>query len=358
MAMGERLKMARHMAEMSQRALAEETGVSATAISKYERNMMTPSSDVLLQLARALGVPVGFFLRPVTAELTAPAFRRTSGLRVRAQKAILAETQAWLERYLDVESFFPHGPAFTMPAIDRQVTTVEDVERLALALRDAWDLGLDPMDNFIEVLESHGIKVGVIQGADDFDALTLWANETDPVMVVKAGMPGDRQRMSLAHELGHLILEPVGELDEEKAAFRFAGAFLIPRPMAFYELGANRRNLDLHELHLLKHKYGVSMQAWVYRARDLDIISESRARQLWIRFRSEGWHEREPGDQIEPEAPGRMKRLVLRALAEDVISESRAAELLGQSAGTSQPLSQFWQEEAAQHAGFPASVRG
>jgi Zn-dependent peptidase ImmA (M78 family) len=295
---------------------------------------------------------VAFFVRPVTAELAAPAFRRRSSLKAKAQKAILAETQAWLERYLDVESFFPDGPAFEMPALDREVGTMEDVERVVLALREAWDLGRDPIDNLTEVLESHGIKVGVIQGADDFDALTLWANETDPVMVVKDGIPGDRQRLSLAHELGHLILEPVGDLDEERAAYRFAGAFLVPRSMARYELGENRRNLGLHELHLLKHKYGVSMQAWVYRARDLDIISEHTARQLWIRFRSEGWYEREPGDQIEPETPGRLKRLVLRALAEDVISESRAAELLGE------PLSQFWEEEAERHEGFPAPVRG
>jgi transcriptional regulator with XRE-family HTH domain/Zn-dependent peptidase ImmA (M78 family) len=351
MAVGERLKMARHMAGMSMRALAEQTGVSAMAISKYERDKMTPSSEVLIQLAQALDVRVGFFLRPVTADLTAPAFRRRSRLKVKAQKAILAKTQAWLERYLDVESFFADRPVFTLPAIDRQVTTLEDVERVALGLREAWDLGLDPIDNLIEVLESHGIKVDIIEGADDFDALTLWANETDPVMVVKAGMSGDRQRLSLAHELGHLILEPVDELDEEKAAFRLAGAFLIPRPVALYELGEHRRSLGLHELHLLKHKYGVSMQAWIYRARDLDIISEHTAQQLWIRFRSEGWYEEEPGDQIPPEAPGRMKRLVLRALAEDVISESRAAELLGE------PLAQFWQEEAEQHAGFPTPVR-
>ncbi|MFP4395148.1 MAG: helix-turn-helix domain-containing protein [Anaerolineales bacterium] len=352
MAVGERLKMARHMAGMSMRALAAKTSVSATAISKYERDKMTPSSAVLIQLSQALGVQVAFFLRPITADLTAPAFRRKSSLSVKAQKAILAETQAWLERYLDIESFFTERPVFMMPAMDRQATTLEDVERVAHALREAWHLGLDPIDNLTEVLESHGIKVGIIEGADDFDALTLWANESDPVIVVKDGLPGDRQRLNLAHELGHLILEPGGELDEEKAAFRFAGAFLIPRSMARYELGEHRHNLDWHELHLLKHTYGVSMQAWIYRARDLDIISEYTARQLWIRFRSKGWHQREPGDQLPQEVPGRMKRLVLRALAEDVISESRAAELLGQ------PLNQFWQEEAERHEGFPIPVRG
>jgi hypothetical protein len=34
-----------------------------------------------------------------------------------------------------------------------------------------------------------------------------------------------------------------------------------------------------------------------------------------------------------------------------VISESRAAELLGR------PLTAFWEEEAERHAGFPALVR-
>jgi Zn-dependent peptidase ImmA (M78 family)/DNA-binding XRE family transcriptional regulator len=351
MAVGERLKMARQMAGMSMRALGEESGVSAMAISKYERDQMTPSSDVLIELAQALDVKVGFFLRPVTAELTAPAFRRKARLGVKAQKAILASTQAWLERYLDVESFFTDSPVFTMPDIERRVATLDDVEGVALELRETWNLGLDPIDNLIEVLESQGIKVGTVESEDGFDALTLWANDSIPIMVVREGLPGDRQRFNLAHELGHLILEPAGELDEEQAALRFAGAFLIPRPMAFYELGERRQELDVYELHLLKHKYGASMQAWVHRASDLGIISQAAAKRLWIRFRSEGWREVEPGDQIPPEAPGRMKRLVLRALAEEVITESRAAELLDK------PLTQFWQEEAERHAGFPVPMR-
>ncbi len=351
MAVGERLKMARQMAGMSMRALAEVVGVSAMAISKYENDQMMPGSEVLIGLARAWDVKVGFFLPPVTADLTAPAFRRKARLGAKAQKAILAKTQAWLERYLDVESFFTDSPVFTMPDIERRVATPEEVERVALELRDAWDLGLDPIDNLIEVLESQGIKVGTVESEDGFDALTLWANDSIPIMVVREGIPGDRQRFNLAHELGHLILESIGDLDEERAALRFAGAFLIPRPMAFYELGERRQELDVYELHLLKHKYGASMQAWVHRASDLGIISQAAAKRLWIRFRSEGWREVEPGDQIPPEAPGRMKRLVLRALAEDVITESRAAELLDK------PLTQFWREEAEHHAGFPVSVR-
>jgi Zn-dependent peptidase ImmA (M78 family) len=140
-------------------------------------------------------------------------------------------------------------------------------------------------------------------------------------------------------------------VDVEKAAYRFAGAFLVPEDAARSELGQNRHTLDFFELHLLKHKYGLSMQGWVYRAKDLRIISEAAAKRLFMHFRKMGWHRREPGDQLDPEKPERMKRLLMRALAEDMISRTRASELLGM------PLHQFWMKEAEKHDGFPTGPR-
>jgi len=355
---GERLRIARRAAGLSQRDLAEAAGVSAMAISKYERDLDTPSSGVLLRLAQALDVKTEYFLRPVTVTITAPSYRRRTSLPRKQELAIMGQIQEWLERYLGVESFFGGPPEFDLPAsLDRCVASMDEVEHVALNLRQEWHLGLAPIESLVEVLEERGIKVGLVDGHEDFDALTFWMDdESDedgvPVIAVKRGLPGDRQRFNLAHELGHLVLEPVEGVDAEKAAYRFAGAFLVPAPVARFELGTRRRALDLHELHLLKHKYGLSMQAWVYRAKDLGILSESAATRLFRQFRQQGWHRREPGDQIPPEEPERLKRLVLRALAEDIISESRAAELLGM------PLTTFWQEEAKQHEGFPVFVRG
>jgi Zn-dependent peptidase ImmA (M78 family) len=229
---------------------------------------------------------------------------------------------------------------------ERRVASLGDVEDVAIALRTAWGLGLDPIESIVELLEDHGIKVGLVDGHDKFDACTIWANQTIPVIVVKRDIPGDRQRFSLAHELGHLVPEPGSEVDEEKAAYRFAGASLVPEPKVHFELGEHRDILNLYELHLLKHKYGLSMQGWIYRAKDLSILSEGAARRLFQQFRREGWHRDEPGDQLPPEEPKRMQRLVLRALAEELISQSRGAELLGK------PLPQFYREEARQHDGF------
>ena len=353
MLVGERIKIARRTAGLSQRALAEAVGVSAMAISKYERGLDVPGSAILLRLAQALGVKTEYFLRPVTVTITVPSYRRRTSLPRKQEYAIMGQVQEWLERYLEVESLFGDPLRFALPAgFDPRVASLEEVERVALDLRRAWHLGQGPIESLVEVLEERGIKVGLVNGHDDFDALTFWADDHTPVIVVKRGLPGDRQRFNLAHELGHLVLVPAEGVDAEKAALRFAGAFLVPEPAVRFELGSRRRTLNLYELHLLKHKYGLSMQAWIYRAKDLGILSDAAATRLFRLFRQQGWHRREPGDPIPSEEPGRMKRLVLRALAEDLISESRAAELLGM------PLARFWQEEAEQHNGFPVAMRG
>ena len=286
-------------------------------------------------------------MRPFQVTLSLPAFRKRVALPEKAKQTLLAQIEEWLERYLEVESLFPEENAFQFRLPDgwpRKVSSWDEVEEAAVELRRAWGLGLGPLENLAEWLEDLGIKVGVFPAHDAFDALTLWANDETPVMVVKAGLPGDRERFSLAHELGHLVLNAQAELDEERVANRFAGAFLVPAPMVYRELGRRRKALGLYELHLLKHKYGVSMQAWIFRARDLGILSEKAARRLFQTFRQNGWHRQEPGDPYPFEEPQRMKRLVLRALAEGLVSEARAAELLGE------PLSEFWQREEERHA--------
>jgi len=341
------------MGGLSLRALAEQVSVSAQAISKYERGMDVPSSAVLLRLAKALRVKVEFFLRPVELKLTRPEFRKRTTLPRKQEQAIHARVQDWLERYVETESLISDQSVrcFSFPkGFPRAVRRPEDVEGAAVGLRRAWDLGIDPIESLTGVLEDRGIKVGLVESHQAFDALTLQANGS-PVIVVRNDVPGDRQRLDIAHELGHFFLRPREGLDIEKMAFRFAGAFLVPEQVARYELSPSRRSFHLVELHLLKHKYGLSMQAWVYRAMDLRIISESAAARLFKRFRREGWHREEPGDQLPSEQPLRMEHLILQLVTEDVISERRATELLGRS------LKQFLEEAAAKHQGLPVGNR-
>jgi len=353
MRIGERLKSARNASGLSMRELAEKVGISAQAISKYERGINVPSSDILIHLARALGKKVEYFFRPIEIKLSVPQYRKLKSMPKKSEISMLGQVQDWLERYFELEQLLPPEriPRFKIPQnLNTRIDKIDDVERLAVDLRYAWQLGLDPIENLIELLEDKGIKVGWVKGEAKFDACILLANDKLPVVVVKKDLPGDRQRFNLAHELGHLIMQVNSVLDEEKVAHRFAGAFLVPAPIVQYELGSKRRNINLFELHLLKHKYGLSMQAWVYRAKDLGIISPAIATQIFRKFRVNRWHIKEPGDQLPPETPTRFKRLILQTLQEEIISENRASELLGK------PISKLWEEVAQYHNGFPANT--
>lgn len=352
MNIGERIKVARRRTGLSLRGLAERAGVSAQAVSKYERGMDVPGSGVLIRLAQALDVRVEYLLRPIKVSLSSLQYRGHTAPGRKDIFRVQAKAQDWLERYLIAESLVGEQIPFEFPQINRQIRVIDEAERAAQEMRRAWDLGLGPIDSVVEALEARGIKVGLVEGEEKFDTLTFWANGNTPVMVINGNESGDNQRFSLAHELAHLVLEVDMHLDEEKAANRFAGAFLLPGSTVGYELGRKRRKLDLFELHLLKHKYGVSMQTWIDRAKECGILSPASAR-YWFRiFREKGWHREEPGDKIASERPARFERLIMRALAEDIISETRAAELLGV------PLPEFVKEAAGQYGDIPLLMRG
>ncbi len=242
----------------------------------------------------------------------------------------MSQVQDWLERYLQVESFIPEIGKFSNPdGFPYRISSVEDAENAAELLRRSWQVGGDAIENLTELLEDKGIKVGLVEGDDDFDALTFLHSDDMPVIAVNETRPADRLRFNMAHELGHLMMHVPEGIDEEKAAHRFAGAFLLPADAVKNELGSSRSTLDFMELLMLKQKYGVSVGAWTYRAKDLGIISPAACDALWKQRNGMGWHKQEPG-LLPAERPTRMQRLVRRLVAEDIISESRAAELLGE----------------------------
>jgi Zn-dependent peptidase ImmA (M78 family)/transcriptional regulator with XRE-family HTH domain len=334
---GDRIKRARNAAGLSLRAVGEAAGLSATAVSKFETGKLVPASDSLIRLAKALGVRVEFFLRPESVRLEAPEYRKRASLGKKKLATIEADILDQVERYLELLSFFPASPveSFKAPAaLPERVASYDDVEVFALKMRAAWKLGHDAIPNLADTFEEHGLLVLTtrLDESMKFDGLATKVG-AHHVIVVAAHWPGDRQRFTMAHELGHLVLhgrvDP--ELDLERACNRFAGAFLVPAPSVKTELGEHRHRFALGELHALKLRYGVSMQGWVYRAKDLGIVSDSSFQATMRAFSAKGFRKQEPGERVPSEVPRLFEQLVLRALAEEMISESKAAELLATS---------------------------
>jgi len=333
---GNRLKQARRAAGLSLRDLAGLVGLSHAAIQKYEKGVVFPSSDCLIKLAKAIHVPIEHLFRPETVELGSLRFRKKSTLLVKAIRKIEYQIRDRLERRLELENCYP-SPQIKIFDVQQvpsfEINTDADVEGVAVEVRTQWNLGLAPIHDLVDVLENNGIRVIEVDTDENgFDGLFVLAND-EPVVVISKKWPGDRQRFTLAHELGHLFLQGSlpADLNEEKACNHFAGAFLFPKPSVLQEFGKTRSSVELRELLLAKQEYGLSMSAVVFRLFQSGIITPALFRSWQIRISKEGWRKLEPGKQLPSEMAHVFEQMIFHALGEEYISEAKAAELLGVS---------------------------
>jgi Zn-dependent peptidase ImmA (M78 family) len=334
--LAQRIERARKTSGLSLRDLAAKIGVSQTAINKFEKGVLTPDSTMLIKLAKALNVKVGYFLRSTTLELEKPEYRKKSTLSAKKLQIIEGKILDLIERRMELELLFPKPPVqeFVIPDnLPEKIASLDEIEEVAKLVRKKWQLGLNPIPELVDVLESNGIRVFEIgeSAESKFDGLAAKVNG-QRVIVISSKWSGDRQRFTMAHELGHLILEGrlTDDIDEERASDRFAGAFLLPQDSIVSELGEYRNRLELQELLMLKQEYGISMSGILYRAKDLGIIKQGYHKQLIIGFSKRGWRKQEP-KPYPAETPHHFKQLVFHALAEEYIGESKAAELMDMS---------------------------
>ena len=339
---GRRHKLARTAAGLSLRDLeaAIDNRVTAQAISKYERNEAMPSSGTLIALADALGVSVDYLVGDQEMVLEEVDFRKKSITSKREEAQVEAKVLGMLEPYLAIEELLD------LPSLDWDrprdapfpvVNDLVEADRGARFLRYHWGLGIEPIPSLVEILEERGVKVLATE-LTGIDGLLAHVRRSDdgtvPVVVVNGKDWGERQRFTIAHEIGHLVLSVRGRLANdaaEKAANRFAGAFLMPAEALWSEVGKRRTSVGWEELFQLKQLFGVSVQALTYRCKDLGIFSQALFRRLFEEFERQGWRHppyKEPF-AMKGEQPKRFERLCLRALAEGAISEPKAAELLG-----------------------------
>lgn len=340
---GERLISARKMAGLSMEALAQKAGAIVTkqAISKYEKGKINPASDVLLALAKALDVKVDYFFRSSEIAISGIEFRKRSRLTKTEEDRIRYRTMEFIRKYLEIEEILDVEASFKNPVAKNHIENDEDIERAAMDIRKKWKLGIGPIPHLIELLEDKGFKIFEVNADRQFDGLSGFVEDRNiPVIAVYENGDLVRKRFTIAHELGHLLLEFSEDLDSppEKLCHAFAGALLLPREVMLEELRPKRSNITDWELKKLKGIYGVSMQAIMARAFRLGIINDNTYRTFNIYMNQHGWKKAEPGSYEGKEKANRFKQLVLCAAAEEVISFSKAAELLDM------PLAEFEQE--------------
>jgi Zn-dependent peptidase ImmA (M78 family) len=336
----DRLKSARIINGLSLQGLADsihQLGHSITkqALSKYEQGESSPNSEMIGLLCDVLSVRPDYFANDIPVEFGKLEFRKLSSYPAKERERLEEIVKDHVRRYLELEVILNLQVTFKNPLKGIPITDLQSIDNAADQLREVWKLGENAIPNTIELLEEHGIKVLEIESDVKLDAFSTEINKTQQLVVLnsaKLDASLDRKRFTVLHELGHILLdlEQFDDKTKEKYCHYFAGSLLFPRKKVISELGEKRSKLSFRELGVLKQEYGISMQAIVYRAKELEIINLSTFKQFYFMFNKLGYRNNEPYLYSGFEKSNRFSQLLFRGLVEEAITMSKAAALSNQ----------------------------
>lgn len=315
----DRLRLARQCAGLRKNELARKLDLTPAAITQYEQGQMRPRPRVVAALALALDRPPEYFIadgRPLQAADASTAFfrslratRQYQREQAAAQAVVVWEIATAIQRHVLLP--IADLPDLALPERASQ----RMVEEAAGALRDAWGLGVTPLANVVRTLEQHGVIVARLASVvPTIDAFSQWIGGR-PIVVLWAGKnDAARSRFDAAHELAHLALhhdpDPGNRIIEDQAQ-AFASALLMPAA-TITDLLPRRapRGDGWLELFNLKARFGVSLQALLYRAKTLGVLCENDHRRAMIQLSERGWRTNEPADLGPCEEPVLLRQAI------------------------------------------------
>jgi Zn-dependent peptidase ImmA (M78 family)/DNA-binding XRE family transcriptional regulator len=289
----ELLVVAREMRGMSQAMLAEQSEITQGHLSKIENGLIEPSAEIVSRLADTLDFPIPFFLQshrvysPVSIH-----HRKKARLSQKKLDQLHAELNVRLlniKRLLLSIAFSPDLPMPRFNVFDYE----GDAEQIAGLVRRSWRLPRGPLNNLTQYMERAGIFVIKCDfGGLEVDGMTLADDpEVPPCVFVNIEQPADRERFTLAHELGHIVMHSLPGPGMEDEANEFASALLMPasdiRP-------SFRGKITLEYLARLKPVWKVSIQSLIERVKDLKMITPNQHKYLWQQINMYKIRRREP----------------------------------------------------------------
>ena len=351
--LGERIRSARMNLGLNQEQLADAIEVPRPAISQIESGKRAVDSMELVSLSRALQKPLSFFLDPPVEETIDDPVKvlfRADGV-TENDKPVLDDVLALVKEYTLLEQFLDLLPSAGLPAWGKELKSrwdaIVDGESCAAALRAHLNLGLAPVKELDKILESVGIKV-ITRGLVDSKVwgFSLTSKQWGHCIFVNTNCTIERQRFTMAHELGHLIADrdhsatvytakqSLGEKDEMKElsevrANSFAAALLVPDlavKQMFATLGiSDGRQLTTVTIDYIRTNFGVSAEAMLWRLVNLKWITKDDRPRLTVATKLE-----EPGKPSLPNEslPERYRNLAFGAYQNAKISIGKLADLL------------------------------
>lgn len=328
------IALARESRGWTQKHLANAVGVGQATICKYELGNVTPSEAEIATIARVLDYSPQLFIQADQVYGLGGSLifhRKRVRITMKVQRRVQAEINLRHMQVVRLLRAVEHDNNF--PSIPPE-SEGDNPERVARRVREIFDIKPGPISDMTSVVENAGgIVVHVDFGTRLIDGAHLWLTGTPPIFFMNSGVPGERYRFSLAHEVGHAVMHHSSALDDvEEQANLFASEFLMPRSLIRDDL----RGLNLEVAARSKKVWKVSMQALIMRAGHLRLIGEATRRRLFSHLSARGYRMNEPWP-IPLETPSKLAALIefhkkdLLLTTEDLSRDIMFTEHLGET---------------------------
>ena len=265
----ERVELVRKRLGLNKNNLAEILGVDRKTLQRL-RDEGEATELLLRELVSISGYPEAFFFKPdpVLPNPMGVSFRSLRSLSARSREAALAaashafELDEWVRMRIQL-------PNHAIPQFSQDAP-----REAALALRASWGMGVKPIANMVNILESHGIRVfSLVEETRHLDAYAYWLDEA-PYVFLNTYKTSEHSRFDAAHELGHIVMHRhsgTTQRDAEHAANSFASEFLMPQADLLAYAG---RVQTLPDLVRAKHRWGVSAAALNFALHKVGLIRD------------------------------------------------------------------------------------
>jgi len=310
MHLGERIRQEREIRGWTQEQLASEINKHKSLVAQVEAGFRLPSNEILESVAFATKLPLTFFNEAPHLEFP------ISEVLFRAPREIKRREVLDAVRYAEHVFSIYSSLAGRVKEVPCRIPEVKAHPAEAARLVKE-SLGLNPnspMADLIRPLERAGVSFIVLPTMESGEAFSVWVNRLDgrqfPVIACTMEKGSvDRARLSISHELGHLVMHRSflrkvrSEIEDE--AFAFGAEWLMPESAMRREI---REPITLTSLAKLKPVWGVSIAALVKRASELNLVTQRQYHYLCQQISRLGWKAREPETLDIPMEKPRMFR--------------------------------------------------
>ncbi len=282
--------------------------------------------DFVSKATEVLNFPYSFFTQSGTARAACASFyRKKASLPSRLLSqcdALMNIDRLRIEKLLE-SCELSKNP---LPFLDPDEFNGGPAE-IANRLRTLWKIPRGPIQNMTKLVEDTGcVIVHFDFGTKKLDGLSIWGKNDIPIVFLNPTLPAARVRLTLAHELGHIVMHRIPSPDMEDQAMRFAGEFLMPE----LDIKSQFLPFSIDRLARLKLAWKVSMQALLMRAEQLGIVTQRYARYLWMQFGKYGYRTREPHDEQIPLEEPKLRQELAQVYLNDLgYSHDELADALG-----------------------------